>query len=940
MIKVDQAVSSNRAGDRARANLRLASGYRFFVVPLILALLLSGFLPAIATAQDASTPAAERTEAITEPETTPTEIPPTEEVVESSPTPAPTTAPETEPTEAPTPNSDSIAPVVQPLVIQPGQMVELHLSYQITTDRLETGIHLELRTTANVPAENWVIESNGSGGFGGIDLANEQTDPGTLAITLRITAPEGAADGDTLILLASSIVRTTAGELEHGVAAETPIASLIVDAPEPTPATTASSTPPASPEASEPSATATVEETATTVPVDATPVPASPQPETPAATPSPEATIDLSSELTLVGRKPRDTVAIGESRSVTLNYAYTPGFARAGTTISAQMVNWDGKPEPGWSVQLNGSPETFHDSEHLDTGSTFDVEVVVMVDDTVKANAKARLLFTVTVDPATEANEPAEFTFAVAAVEAAPPEPELSETFEGPMLRLDGGFETASVSAPNNGLACFDPSATYPGGIAADSMIPGQIARFTCNLTLSGISLLPTFSGTATIQGANTAGWQIAASSQVSLIGASLLAPVGTYSTTSVSMSGLGVLSIAALLGAGGLSFSIYVKAPSLPLSLSPVNSVSITVNTHCEAVLGASNCLGSVFGSRDATATLSATVRDIQTTASGGGALTDAGLLGTIGGLIGNGLVFRLYCDTPATGTQVAPGEIVPIQCHIISLIDLTLLGSLASVTTDLTISFTDPSPNWKLSYNGTPVSGVINLPLTLVSAGILSASADFAITLQYDPGACISTPFTGQPLNSVNVTGEYHAKLASLVEIGLSDGWASVPIQLEGASSRVNGTPPVLSNANAVNFGTFTYNGATGQYTGGNTPTLAVTLSAPTTSCIDDYWRVSVAFTSLQGYQDSGHTQPKPGATLGVGTLSFTGGTSGDFTGITTSLAAPSTSPQQLLFSSDTLASPRSLTFTMALAPPGTQPTGYYQGTVTLTSYSGDAP
>lgn len=901
-------------------------------VLLILTLIASSFLPAITSAQDASTPVAEPVEITPAPEPAPTDAAPQTDLVEPSPTP----------TNLPDPNTDSIIPFTQPIVIQPGQAIEPVIEYRITTNRLETGIHFELRTEANLEADDWGIEANGIGGFGAIDIADAQTEPGLMTIRLRIIAPDNAAHAETLTLLAYSIVRTTAGEFENGVPGETLIATVLVAAPEPAPA---DSTPPASPEPDEPIATATTE------PADATPIPVSPEPETPASpqpetlfpAAPPETLVDLSSELTLIGRKPYDTVAIGDSRSVTLDYAYALGFARAGTTISAQAVNWNGAPMPGWSVQVNGVPDSYYDGEHLESGSTFDVTVTITVDETVDASTKARLLFTVTIAPTTTTEQPSAFTFAAESIQdPGPSEPLLSETFEGPMMRLDDGFSTSSVTSPNNGLTCFDPSASYPGGVAADSMIPGQIARFTCNLTLSGISLLPTFSGTATIQGANTAGWQIAASSQVSLIGESLLAPVGTYSTTSVSMSGFGVLSIAALLGAGGLSFSIYVKAPSLPLSLSPVNSVSITVNTYCEAALGASNCLGSIFGSRDATVTLSATVRDIQTTVSGGGALTDAGLLGSIGSLIGNGLVFRIYCDAPATGTQVEPQEIATIPCHILSLIDLSLLGSVASISADVSIAFTDPSANWKLNYNGSPVSGLVNIPLTTaLNAGVLSASADFTVTLQYNPGACITTPFTGQPLNAVNLTADYHVLLLSSVEVGISDGWASVPVQLEGASTSPVGYTPLLSGS-GISFGTYRFSGAAGSYTriSGSTPTLSVTLTPNGgANCSARPWYVTVQFSSLAGYQDAGHTIPLS-ASIAPEQISINGGPSGSYADTTTYTPSFSGSPSTIVQSTNTLLTSMVISYPMALTPPPASPVGYYLGTVTLTVVSGTPP
>ncbi|MGH2549850.1 MAG: hypothetical protein ACRDHN_10695, partial [Thermomicrobiales bacterium] len=99
---------------------------------LVLMLVAAALPPFIASAQDASTPIAESTEVVAEP-TDP--ILPTETATE-----APATV---EPTAEPSPNSDSITPIVEPLIIHPGQIYELTLDYQITTPRQESGIHLE-----------------------------------------------------------------------------------------------------------------------------------------------------------------------------------------------------------------------------------------------------------------------------------------------------------------------------------------------------------------------------------------------------------------------------------------------------------------------------------------------------------------------------------------------------------------------------------------------------------------------------------------------------------------------------------------------------------------------------------------------------------------------------------------------------------------------------
>jgi hypothetical protein len=928
---------------------------------LALALIFTALPAAIVSAQDASTPMAAPTEISAGPiesptateVTAPTETPVVTETATTAPTETPvvTETPTTELTETTAPNSDRLQPLSQPMIVHPGEIYEFKLDYEITTARLESGIHFELRTSSGAIADAWIIEANGTGGFGALDLIDGRTSPGKLVLNLRITPPENAVDGDSVTLLIDSVVHTIDSRYETGIAPGTSIGSLIVVVPAPTPTPEPNEPPAATPVPGDPATEVPTTETpisetpapaeTPTTEIPASPIPATPQPETPASTPEPTASIDLSAELQLVGRKTTDTVAIGETRSVTLDYHYAVGFARTGTTIFGQMVNWDGGPLPGWSVSINGATDTLVDSEHLETGSGFDLQVTISVDDTIHTNSKARLMFTVSVDPvmaeATQ-DEPAAFTFAAESVETSSVENGLSETFEGPMLRLDGGFTTAVVTAPNNGLTCFDPSASYPSA-AADSMIPGQIAQFRCNIALGALTLLPTFSGTATIQGANTAGWLIAATSQVTLLGLPIVSPTGAYAKPTVSFSGLGTLTLSQLLGAGGFSFSIFVKAPSLPLSLAPVNSVSIVVNTDCHTLTG--SCNQVLGGTTTAAATLTATVRDIQAVAYGGGGLTDLSLLAGLGAG-SNGLIFRVYCDTPATGTQVLPQEIVNVSCHIISLVNLNLLGSVASVSADVGISFTDTSTNWKLSYNGSPVTGVINVPLTTVlNAGVLSASANFTITLQYDPGTCVTTPFSGQPLNAINLTADYHLLLLSAVEVGISDGWASVPIQLEGASSSAAGYVPVLA-ASGVSFGTYQFSGAAASYVkvSAGTPGLTVSLSPNGgANCSARAFYVTAQFSALAGYSNPGHTVPL-GTSISAAQISFSGSPTGSYSSTTTFTPTISGSPVTVISSTNTMLTTMNFSYSMAFAPPASQPVGYYLGTVTLTVVSGTPP
>jgi hypothetical protein len=909
---------------------------------LVLTLVATALPPAIASAQDASTPIAEPTETVPAPVET---VSPTETAME----PPATVEPTIEPTSEPIPNTDSIAPIVDPLVIHPGQISELALEYQITTPRQESGIHLELRTADNLIADSWVIEANGAGGFGEIDLIDSRTTPGTLTIHLRITAPDDAG-GDQLTLFVSSIVRTMESEFETGVAVDTRAAAIVVDVPDPTPTPEPEQTAPATPEppVETPSPEPTVPPAA---PEPETP--ASPQPETPAAEPTPVVTIDLASELTLAGREP-GTVAIGESRTVTLEYDYLVGFARSGTTISAQMVNWDGGPLEGWTVTLNDAVEPFHEADHLEAGSSFDLSVTVSVDESVKANAKARLLFTVTVDPVVVTGDSESFTFAAESIETAPPvndEQTISEDVEGPMFRLDGGFTPSAVtpSGGNNGLTCINAT-NYPAGL--DTLIPGQIAQFRCNLAVTGllgiITVLPTFSGTAAIQGTNLAGWEIMATSHVALLSATVLEPSGSWNTSSVDFGGLDLLGVTLgdLLGAGGFSFGVWVKAPFLPTNLSPVSSVSILVNTTCSATL-ALNCRNGL-GSKTSNVTLTASVVDIQTTASGGGGVTNLGLLGAFGSQINGGLLFRLTCDRPTTGTQVQPNEAVSIPCHIVNLVDLNLLGGVASLKAPITISFTDASP-WTIAVDKfTPVNGVFNLLLgTVLDTHVVNAQYDFTITLTYNAATCVTVPVANQALNALRVTADYQLTLLTLPLTGaqgllpLSQGWASVPIQLEGASSSPAGYVPVLA-ASGVSFGTYQFSGASASYSKVSTgqPSLTVSLSPNGgANCSARAFYVTAQFSALAGYSNPGHTNPL-GTSISAGQIAFSGSPTGSYANTTTFVPAVSGSPVTVISSTNNMLGTMNFTYGMAFSPPASQPVGYYLGTVTLTVVSGTPP
>jgi hypothetical protein len=945
---------TGQPGRRARA-LQLRS----LATLIVLALLLSSVLAPLVTAQEASTPVA-----ITIPEPEQAETAPATEIAAPLPTSTelaetPAAEPTTEPTDTPVqaPNTDSVSPLTAPTVLQPGQTIELPLSYQITTARRETGIHVEIRTAANAPADGWVIEVNGTGGFSAIDVVDTQTDPGLLALTVHLTAPDDAVDGDTLTLTLSSVVHTLAGAFETGVPPETPVAVIAIEAPEPMPAETAETAPPASPATGgEPQATPAPDETqaGTAEPVDATPLPASPAPDTATPTETPAIAIDLASELTLVGRKPHDTVAIDASHAVTLEYRYTVGFARAGTTISTQVVNWNGEPTANWLVHINGATDSLYDSEHLDAGSAFDLEITITAGEDVPANSKARLLFTVSVDAPANRDEPTVSTFALASVETAAdeaPETWLSQTFDGPMLRLDGGFTTSSVTAPNNGLTCSNPSNNPAYITGNDTLVPGQMIMFQCNLAIAGLSSLNlalNFSGTAEIEDPESAGWEIMASSQVAVLGASILQPSGEFSSGSIEFGSLSVLDLNALLNAQGLKFGVWVRAPLSPTTLP--SSVTIAVHTTCTAniLVIAKNCNGVIGGDTTADATLSAHVENVQTTSYGGGAVTNLNLLGSLVSQLNGGQLFKVYCEEPS-GSQIAPNKTLTIPCHIVSLANLNLLSGTLSLSSLLTIGFSDtstlttPSAPWKISVVGlSPVNGSVNLNLLdpAINLSAVNSTYTFTVQITYDNGTCITSATPAPPLNALRVTSKFSLS-AGGTNIPLSDAWASAPVQLTGVSTSPAGYTPLLS-ASGVSFGTYQFSRSTASYTrvSSGSPALTVTLSPNGgANCSAQPWYVTAQFSPLAGYRDSSLISPL-GTMISAGQLAFSGSAGNPNANTTATTPAITGSAGTIIQSTNTLLANVVVSFPMALTPPPSQPVGYYLGTVTLTVVSGTPP
>ncbi|MGH2547862.1 MAG: hypothetical protein ACRDHN_00605, partial [Thermomicrobiales bacterium] len=484
-------------------------------------------------------------------------------------------------------------------------------------------------------------------------------------------------------------------------------------------------------------------------------------------------------------------------------------------------------------------------------------------------------------------------------------------------------------------------------------LVPGQVAQFRCNLAVTGllgiISVLPTFSGTATIQGTNLAGWQIMATSQVALLTITVLEPSGTWSNTSVSFGGLNVLgvSLGTLLSAGGFSFGVWLKAPFLPTSLSPVSSVSVLVNTTCTATL-LLNCRNGL-GSKVSNVTLSASVVDIQTTANGGGGVTNLGLLGSFGSQINGGLLFRLTCDRPATGTQVEPNEAVSIPCHIVNLVDLNLLGGIASLNAVITISFSNTSSLWGITVDKfTPVNGVFNLPLgSLLDTHLVNAQYDFTITLTYNAANCVTVPFASEPLNALQVTADYQLTLLTLPLTGaagllpLSQGWANIPIQLAGVSTSPAGYTPLLA-ASGVSFGTFQFSGASASYAkiSAGQPALTVSLSPNSgANCSARAFYVTAQFSALAGYSNAGYTNPL-GTSISAGKIAFSGSPTGSYANTTTFVPAVSGSPITVISSTNTMLATMNFSYGMALSPAASQSIGYYLGTVTLTVVSGTPP
>jgi hypothetical protein len=175
---------------------------------------------------------------------TPTPLPPTPTLVPPTPTPLPPT-----PTPNPTviPNSDSIAALTPAgaVTLQPGEARELAFAYTVTTERTATSIHAELRDVNGNGAGGWTLQSQaGQGSWAGAGTVADLDETGTLApggtftLTVRIVAPAGITEAQTVNLFVGTTVSTASG-VETGLPGLAPlVAATVLPPPIPTPTET------------------------------------------------------------------------------------------------------------------------------------------------------------------------------------------------------------------------------------------------------------------------------------------------------------------------------------------------------------------------------------------------------------------------------------------------------------------------------------------------------------------------------------------------------------------------------------------------------------------------------------------------------------------------------------------------------------------------------
>lgn len=199
----------------------------------------------------ATAPIAEEPRAITP---SPTSMPPT---LETSQTVAPTgdadrarttseiptqiivlggeALPRPESTSEPIPNSDTLSALSTAghLSLSEGGEQSITLAYTVTSPRVATSIHVDLRHEGGIPATAWWLRGQAGGsrwatGGGAIELVENQTlSPGaSFGVTVVVTAPSELNAEQTVSLHVSSTITTPIGTVESAVGGDTPVASL------------------------------------------------------------------------------------------------------------------------------------------------------------------------------------------------------------------------------------------------------------------------------------------------------------------------------------------------------------------------------------------------------------------------------------------------------------------------------------------------------------------------------------------------------------------------------------------------------------------------------------------------------------------------------------------------------------------------------------------
>jgi hypothetical protein len=179
----------------------------------------------------------------------PTQIPPeptpepTSEDIQPAPTDVPTETPPTPipPTPTPLPNTDTLSAIspVDPVTLQQGESHTLELVYAVTTPRIATVLHAELRAADGSLATGWVLAEQGTSGTGpAFDKteSNSVTVGSSFAILLSVSAPPEVITNETVQLHIRSTEVMDAGETATPVTGDTPLMTITV-VPPPTPVT-------------------------------------------------------------------------------------------------------------------------------------------------------------------------------------------------------------------------------------------------------------------------------------------------------------------------------------------------------------------------------------------------------------------------------------------------------------------------------------------------------------------------------------------------------------------------------------------------------------------------------------------------------------------------------------------------------------------------------